>query len=235
MIVHSAFSLSQYEACPYRWYLMYKIKIYRYEPPSFPQLLGKSFHRTVKSFLKSKNRNQKWLYYLWKQNKKVINCESFEMIGDMEIECWWRWYKNTIVLKEYVPKKIEEEFNSFIIGANFKGYIDSIFKRDFNYLIVDWKTGSWEIKNISDVDKILKDSMQLYIYGYMVAESLKIDISQINIALYFAAHDKYTTCPLVESIAETKIQKCLEDISEGNYRKIKRDGCLYCPYKDLCE
>jgi len=237
MLVHSAFSLSQYEACPYRWYLMYKIKIYRYQPPSFPQLLGKSFHRTAKSFLKSKNRNQKWLYHLWRQNKKAINCESYEMIGDMAIECWWRWYKNKIVLGEYTPQKIEEEFNNFIMGVNFKGYIDSIFKRDVQdiYLVVDWKTGSWEIKNINNVDKILKDSMQLYIYGCMVAESLKVDISQINIALYFAAHDKYVVCNMAESNAEMKIQKCLEDISEGNYRKIKGDSCLYCPYKDICD
>ena len=241
MIIHSAFSLSQYEACPYRWYLMYKIKIYRYELPTPAQLLGKSFHRTVKSFLKSKSRNQKWLYYIWKQNKKRINNECFEMVGDIAIECWWQWYKNVIVLKKYIPKKIEGEFNNSILGANFKGYIDSIFKREDiclnedKYLISDWKTGSWEIKNINDVDKILKDSMQLYIYGCMVAESLKVDTSRIDIALYFAAHDKYVVCPLTESTAEMKIQKCLEDISEGNYRKIKGDSCSYCPYKDSCD
>ena len=236
-IVHSAFSLSQYETCPYRWYLMYKIKIYRYDPPSPAQLLGKSFHKTVKSFLKSSYRSQKWLYQLWKQNKKVINDMHFEMIGDIAIECWWKWYKATIIL-EYISKKIEEEFNIFIMGHDFKGYIDSVFQKKYEtdkYLISDWKTGSWEIKNINDVDKILKDSMQLYIYGCMVAESLKVDTSRIDIALYFAAHDKYVVCPLTESTAEMKIQKCLEDISEGNYRKIKGDSCSYCPYKDSCD
>ena len=83
------------------------------------------------------------------------------------------WYQK-LLSEGYKLKSAEEEYFLNLYGVKMKGFIDSIFINTKKHLVVDWKTGSYELKNQTQDDIIIKDSIQMLVYGRCYTGNRKI-------------------------------------------------------------
>jgi hypothetical protein len=224
-----------YDQCPYSWYLCFKAGVEPLEiPPTPAVLLGRAFHGVIRSFLKGNDKkDRKTLLKLWRKRRVGWRFQKENMMGDMAIDNWWVWYQK--LLKEgYELISAEEEYFLNLYGVKMKGFIDSIFIKNIKkHLVVDWKTGSYELKNQTQDDIIIKDSIQMLVYGKLVEYIYEIEASDIEIGLFFPIAKKFLSCNLTESVAEERIHKIIEGIEEENFTK-RTENCDWCNYKFWC-
>ena len=223
-------SIEVYRRCPYLWYLIYILGVVPIELDTPAVLLGRSFHQCIKKFLDGKFYNQKWLYKLWRMYRIDIECGG--MKGDVGIENWWKWFQK-MNLKGFKVRSIEEKYTKRVLGTYISGRLDCVFSRERRFLVVDWKTGSYEVCNVN-LEEYVKESIQLFLYGHIILEKFELESKDVDIAFYYPMYDRYVSCPLIENTAESEIQKCLEGIALHNYQKVIGDDCNYCSFKEFC-
>jgi hypothetical protein len=150
----------------------------------------------------------------------------------MAITYWWDWYK-AVVDCGFNIKSVESRFNCKMYGTTFIGYIDLILEKSKRYLVVDWKTGFYDIKN-NDMEEFPKKSMQLFLYGKMAKDRFDVEDDKIEVGLYYPMADQFVAIKLVESQAEEIVLKCLEGVAENNFTKNLGEDCGMCSYKEFC-
>ena len=229
--VFSPSALSLYDDCAYAWYLMYGLGINPYEKPSPAILLGNAFHECVKKFLGSRLQTQKWLFQLWKMHRLVSVREK--MSGDMGIDYFWKWFKR-MRAKGWKVKGVEQRFENQLFGTKIKGRMDALFVRFDKYLVVDWKTGNSDIRSSKDMNDFIRNQIQIFLYGLVVAERYELNFDKVELGLYYPMHDKFVSCSLEDSVAGNRVEKCLEGIAVHDYSKNLSAACEWCSFKDFC-
>ena len=73
----------------------------------------------------------------------------------------------------------------------------------------------------------------MLVYGKLVEYIYELDSSDISIGLYFPIPKKFLCCDLIESVAQARIHKIIEEIEENNFPK-RTENCDWCNYKFWC-
>ncbi len=230
----SPWSIGMYDQCPYSWYLCFKAGVEPLEiPPTPAVLLGRAFHGVIRSFLKGNDKKDRdTLIKLWRKRRVGWRFQRENMLGDMAVDNWWGWYQK-LLSEGYELKSAEEEYFLNLYNVRMKGFIDSIFINTKKHLVVDWKTGSYELKNQTQDDIIIKDSIQMLVYGKLVEYIYELNSSDISIGLYFPIAKKFICGDLTERVALARIHKIIEEIEENNFPK-RTENCDWCNYKFWC-
>jgi len=96
------------------------------------------------------------------------------------------------------PHSIESEIQVTIKGNTFICKLDAVFKTENGFEIVDWKTGKPPV----GVKEIAERSLQLALYRMAFARLHRVDVSQIEVCLYYVADDLEIKPEQVPSEAE---------------------------------
>jgi len=211
---------------------MYRVRLNPFEIPSPQILLGRAFHECVKKFLQGDLQSQQWLYKLWKLHRSGVVTQ--DMSGDMGITYWWEWFKKT---KEegFKIKGVERKMSLKKFGTTINGRLDTVFYKKPRYRVVDWKTGSSDLRNTEDIGEFPKQSIQLYLYGEMVVDSFEVDPELVDVGFYYPMMDEFVSTPLIESDGRSKVEMCLDGVAEHNFMKLVTHNCEWCSFIDLCD
>lgn len=138
----------------------------------------------------------------------------------------YRWHFRNFIKFEFEriswhvdikPVAVEKEFRK----KPFYGIIDAIFRKDNDYVIVDWKSSSY-YGNLSDFYKI-----QGYIYRYVTG----ID----EMVFYFLRNGQYRKI-IADDCKDAVhiIRSVLSDIKQGARYRNEGSHCDFCEYQIAC-
>jgi DNA helicase-2/ATP-dependent DNA helicase PcrA len=96
------------------------------------------------------------------------------------------------------PHSIESEIQVTIKGNTFICKLDAVFKTETGFEIVDWKTGKPPVGQ----KEISERSLQLALYRMAFARLHQVDVSQIEVCLYYVADNLEIKPEQVPSEAE---------------------------------
>lgn len=229
--------LLKYKECPYK-YRLNKILDFQ-NIRTLDNFYGTLVHETLesinKSILKEKILDEKLLYeeYLeiYKTMKKRDNLTLSKDIlenGFLQILNYYR--------SEFVERKFcDVEKNIFVLRKDYtvEGTIDLIIEEDNGLKIIDFKTGSDELKE--EVLEIYKTQIKLYCYLLSKNTEKKV----IGGEIYFIKNNKSLKVEYTEG-DEDKILQEFDTISkriknrEFSEKSSSKEKCLKCEFKNHC-
>ncbi|MDD3238302.1 MAG: PD-(D/E)XK nuclease family protein [Candidatus Gastranaerophilales bacterium] len=210
----SANMLKTFKKCPKKFELIYENNI---KIPSKSQAAeqGKNIHSLIN-------------YYL--QNKDIS--KFVEILTSTEKELW----ENFLTQKIQPNDTLHTEYPFNVKLGNFwlTGRIDAIIKKDNEYIIYDWKTGS--------IPENAKSDLQTAIYLYAINEILK-DLNPYNhcILSFIYVNLKNKTTEVIQTDDflidgyKSKITGIVESVRDKKHRKKSTTStCKNCDLKNLC-
>jgi len=152
-----------------------------------------------------------------------------------------RFNSGWVICKEFMEKTFTCEIGT---GANvykLEGRIDRIKKKNNNYIIIDYKTGSYPQKN-EHLEKKAFSEIQLGYYGLLFKKFRKdlnieglcyYDLSGINDIVYIIDRDE------IEDYLtkfENHLLMVLKEFNKKESLSLTDDqaNCSYCPYFNIC-
>ena len=149
-----------------------------------------------------------------------------------------------------LEKEIKEEFEFGEIKKEIKGRIDRIDEKDGITRIIDYKTGSYELKKFKEdyFDKLIsepayKENFQAFLYGYFY--SRENPGKEINVGIYPVKKLRNGIDSLKDGYIEEvhfkefeeRLKILMSEIfdKEIPFRQAEdEDRCKYCPYAGIC-
>ncbi|MBC7081764.1 MAG: PD-(D/E)XK nuclease family protein [Thermoplasmatales archaeon] len=243
-MIYSNSSINSFEACPYRFKLMYidKIKPIRKSVETF---MGNRVHEALEKLYRDKIYektcsleellefyNNRWEKEMNPQIfvAKEYDISNYKKMGERYLIDYYNTYKpfdegKIIALEKKVLFPINEKY--WVAGV-----IDRVMEVDEKYEVHDYKT-SVHLPTKQEIE----NDPQLAIY----ALSLKYmyDIEEIELVWHFLAFNKEIRIRKenYEDIRENliyKIKKIEKAIKENDFPAIESSLCDYCEYQQIC-
>lgn len=248
----SVTGLERYKNCPYSFYLERVLGFEILDEPSYEvssQLWGELVHQVLER-----------LYQAGPLEIQDIRLELFYKILDgilvnKRLPVFWievlkRIFKKILPefleqetelrLKGFLPKTVETKFRGEVSkGIRIKGRLDRIDENDGQLIILDYKTGT---VNIKAKDVLINGThIQLPLYAKLLAEREKSQI--VGLGLYSLSDVKINWLALDRATVEKMInatlvhtQNILQGIRSGIFKPLPSDdnNCYRCPYKVHC-
>jgi len=184
--------MNSYITCPYSYYLKY-VKYIKGTQTSIYSVLGGEFHNIIEKLY---NKEIEYKDMIEECENTILNAElsglkfnksdesKNDAIANKYYKCLKHYFSNHVQIKE---KVITEKDIVVKVGDNyFQGYIDAIYKKENDYIIVDWKSST-----IYTGDKILKEAKQLLLYALALNQK-GIPLDNIKICWNFLKYNTIT-------------------------------------------
>lgn len=218
-----------YLDCPYKWKRIYIDK--EYSKPSPPQLRGIKIHSKIeKAYNDIKlepQPNSKIPKIIRKDDEELKNLFIFD--DDRISSCVKP--DGTFDIKYFKPLFQELRMKNEEIGL--KGIVDAIYinPKDNKLIIIDWKTGQYNKKNLDDY------RFELAVYAELLKHSDITDVEIGYIGIFFVDKNKLFFEELkqtdIDKMYET-IEKVREGIKSEMYLPKKNKWCFFCQFKNEC-
>lgn len=170
--------------------------------------------------------------YFEEYNKNAESAEFYrEALVDEEP------YKEHIINFEKILEKFGldraevSELKIYDPEKDFVAIVDAIYKKDGEYILVDYKTGRYFKQ---DKNKYIQE---LLLYVDAIERSTDMKISKIG--MFFTA---YPDDSFIQDVDRNKIQETLADLDEVRRRiencefpRNKSVLCAWCDYREVCE
>lgn len=196
---------------------------------------GSAIHLGLKAYFQNQDPIAMFDMY-WnsvKTDKMKYTSKDWEQLRDMGHVFITRWAKREA--KYYKPIYVEEMLQAKLGNFILEGTPDFIGNFDGELAIVDWKTSAREYDK-----KKIKVNEQMYIYAYMVKETLKLDVKKLAYCVFIKLPEPriqtievdLTDAKLKDMIDNVKLM--CEDLSNRTAFPKNRNSCGYCEFYSKC-
>ena len=230
--------LSTFKLCPLKFKFQY---LERKETiPSIALILGSSIHAVLEKVYdhKKEERTLEFLQKLftteWEMRKKkedlITTQEQEKIIGKRSILMLENFLKSPLYLnsepiqrEEFAEMKLDNEIC-------FVGRIDRVDKLNDCFIVVDYKTGKFNMKYL--------DFTQLFAYGLLMKNN-GIDVKK-SVFYYVESNvtiEKEVTPEILKKTNESLLSRSKEvynSINTGNMKPVEGPLCGWCAFKNIC-
>lgn len=220
--------INTYLQCPLKWKFLYIDKFPSFSSPQ--QNRGKQIHEKIENFYKNIN-------VVKEEGKPVIKLKS----EDDDLKNFVELERNRIIScvnekGEYDKTYFEPVFQELRLANKelmLRGIIDAVYihPKDKKAIVIDWKTGKFNKRNLNDY------RFELAVYKELLEKDKKLDVEVGYWGIFFTDANKLFF-EKVEQKYINKMYKTIEKVRKGieekNYIPKPNFFCRWCQFADKC-